>query len=127
LGRSIPSRRFCFSGGQTVIIGIGTDLVENRRLESWLAQPNLLSKYFTEKELLDVAVSAHPAASLAARFAAKEAFGKALGTGLHGLSLRDIETRRGKGGKPDLFLTGSARQALDSRGARAHLSLTHET
>lgn len=109
-----------------MILGIGTDLVENRRLESWLSQPRLLSKYFTDQELADVSSSSHPSASLAARFAAKEAFGKALGTGLAGLALKDIETRRGPGGKPDLNLAGSARRALDARGARAHLSLTHE-
>jgi holo-[acyl-carrier protein] synthase len=109
-----------------MILGIGTDLVENQRLERWLEQPRLLSKYFTEKELDDARTGSHPAASLAARFAAKEAFGKALGTGMRGLALRDIETRRGGGGKPDLFLTGTARLALDARGARAHLSLTHE-
>jgi len=109
-----------------LIVGIGTDLVENRRLESWLSQPKLLEKYFTEDELQDVNQSAHPAASLAARFAAKEAFGKALGTGLGGLSLRDIETRRQPGGKPTLQLAGAARQALEARGARAHLTLSHE-
>jgi len=109
-----------------MIIGIGTDLVENRRMESWLSNPGLLAKYFSENELCDVKSGGHPAASLAARFAAKEAFGKALGTGLRGLSLRDIETRRGPGGKPDLFLTGTARLALEARGARAHLSLSHE-
>jgi holo-[acyl-carrier protein] synthase len=109
-----------------VIVGIGTDLVENRRLDGWLNQPRLLTKYFTQKELDDVSSSAHPTASLAARFAAKEAFGKALGTGLRGLALRDIETRRGVGGKPDLFLTGAALEALEARGARVHLSLSHE-
>ena len=109
-----------------MIFGIGTDLVENARLERWLASPRLLEKYFTDIELEDVRSSGHPVASLAARFAAKEAFGKALGTGLRGLSLRDIETRRGPGGKPDLFLSGSALAALQSRGARVHLSLSHE-
>lgn len=109
-----------------MIAGIGCDLVENRRLEAWLDQPRLLEKYFTEAELADARSSHHPAASLAARFAAKEAFGKALGTGLGGLRLRDIETRRGPGGKPDLQVAGSALKELNSRGARAHLSLSHE-
>ena len=109
-----------------MIVGIGTDLVENRRLESWLTEPRLLRRYFSEKELADVGASHHPAASLAARFAAKEAFGKALGTGLRGLVLRDIETLRGTGGKPDLHLAGTARKALEARGARAHLSISHE-
>src|SRR6185369_6117787 len=72
----LARRRLGLLGRQAMIVGIGTDLVENRRLEAWLAQPRLLNKYFTEKELSDVSESAHPAASLAARFAAKEAFGK---------------------------------------------------
>jgi len=109
-----------------VIAGIGTDLVENRRLEPWLLTPRLLDKYFTVIELEDVRRSAHPAASLAARFAAKEAFGKALGTGLHGFLLKEIETRRCSGGQPELHLTGAARLALEARGSRVHLSLTHE-
>ncbi len=109
-----------------MIIGIGTDLVENHRLESWLSQPGLLSRYFTDIELADVAESAHPAASLAARFAAKEAFGKALGTGLKGLPLKTIEVRRAEEGKPDLHLAGEALAALKARSARVHLSLSHE-
>ena len=109
-----------------MIVGIGADLVENRRLEAWLTKPGLLSKHFSQKELSDVHDSSHPAASLAARFAAKEAFGKALGTGLRGLSLIDIETRRNSLGQPELYLIGRARKALEARGARAHLSLSHE-
>lgn len=110
-----------------MIVGIGTDLVENRRLEAWLTQPRLLGRYFTDTELSDVASSAHPTASLAARFAAKEAFGKALGTGLAGLPLKSIETRRDAGGRPSLHVSGAARAALEARGARVHLSLTHES
>ena len=109
-----------------MILGIGTDLVENQRLRAWLNQPRLLAKYFTSNEMSDISSSTDPAASLAARFAAKEAFGKALGTGLHGFLLKEIETLRGSGGKPELVLTGAARAALDARGARAHLSLSHE-
>jgi holo-[acyl-carrier protein] synthase len=109
-----------------MIVGIGTDLVENRRLERWLDQPRLLARYFSEQELLDVASSAHPAASLAARFAAKEAFGKALGTGLKDLPLRTIEVRRAEGGRPDLYLHGAALAAVKARAARVHLSLSHE-
>jgi holo-[acyl-carrier protein] synthase len=109
-----------------MIVGIGTDLVENRRLEGWLDKPGLLAKYFTDAEIADVGTSSHPAASLAARFAAKEAFGKALGTGLRGLSLKEIETRRDPAGKPDLYLTGAAERALSTRAARVHLSLSHE-
>ncbi|MEI8096181.1 MAG: holo-ACP synthase [Spirochaetales bacterium] len=108
-------------------MGVGTDLVENVRLESWLSQPRLLERYFTETEREDSLTGSHPAASLAARFAAKEAFGKAVGTGLGGLNLRDIETRRDGSGRPRLELGPTARQALARTGAtRVHLSLSHE-
>lgn len=109
-----------------MILGIGTDLVENCRLERWLASPGLLRRYFTEIEIHDISESAHPVASLAARFAAKEAFGKALGTGLAGFLLREIETRRGHAGQPALFLNGHAKEVIDGRRARVHLSLSHE-
>ena len=110
-----------------MIIGIGTDLVENQRLENWLSQPRLLEKYFTGAELADATAGQHPAASLAARFAAKEAFGKAVGTGLAGLRLTDIETLRDRLGKPWLELGPSAREALEKAGGkRVHLSLSHE-
>ena len=110
-----------------MIRGVGTDLVENARLESWLAKPALLDKYFSAQEQADVAASQHPAASLAARFAAKEAFGKALGTGLEGLRLKDIAVVREAGGRPVFELGPSARVACDRLGARhLHLSLSHE-
>jgi len=109
-----------------LILGVGTDLVENRRLEAWLTQPRLLEKYFSPEELRDVHESGHPAASLAARFAAKEAFGKALGTGLHGLRLKDVAIYRHPGGQPALALSGTALEAVQARGGRVHVSLSHE-
>ena len=110
-----------------MITGIGVDLVENRRLLPWLSQPQVLERYFTTHEIKDVQTSAHPEASLAARFAAKEAFGKALGSGLRGLPLRDIEVQRGADGKPFLVLAGKAAEVLKRQKiAHVHLSLSHE-
>jgi holo-[acyl-carrier protein] synthase len=65
--------------------------------------------------------------SLAARFAAKEAFGKALGTGLSGIVLKDIMVVNNYNGKPELSVSGTALAALEKAGAdRVHVSLTHE-
>jgi len=65
--------------------------------------------------------------SLAARFAAKEAFGKALGTGLSGIDLKDIMVLNRADEKPSLHLEGSALDAMKAAGAgRVHLSLTHD-
>jgi holo-[acyl-carrier protein] synthase len=110
-----------------MIFGIGVDLVENRRLLPWLSQPSLLERYFTARELQDVRESSHPEASLAARFAAKEAFGKALGCGLRGLSLKEIEVQRSPDGKPSLVLTGKPSEVLKRQKVeKIHLSLSHE-
>jgi holo-[acyl-carrier protein] synthase len=65
--------------------------------------------------------------SLAARFAAKEAFGKALGTGLAGIVLKDIMVKNRHNGQPVVLVSGTALSALRNRGAgKIHISLTHE-
>jgi holo-[acyl-carrier protein] synthase len=65
--------------------------------------------------------------SLAVRFAAKEAFGKALGTGLAGIVLKDIMVANRHNGSPEIEVFGTARAALNKSGAgRIHVSLTHE-
>ena len=68
------------------------------------------------------------ALSLAARFAAKEAFGKALGTGLAGMRLRDIQVINNHNGRPDMILHGTALERFRALGAaRVLVSLTHES
>ncbi|MDR2397587.1 MAG: holo-ACP synthase [Spirochaetaceae bacterium] len=111
-----------------MIIGIGVDLVYATRLQRWQAIPGLLERYFHPEELRTALSRGRGAAlSLAARFAAKEALGKALGSGLSGLVLRDIMVAHQPQGAPELRLFGTARRALEQRGAsRVHLSLTHE-
>jgi holo-[acyl-carrier protein] synthase len=111
-----------------LISGIGVDLVHSARLEHWQAVPGLLERYFEDGEL-SYALSRGKGASLslAARFAAKEAFGKALGAGLAGIVLKDIMVRNTLNGKPELLLEGTARSAFEKSGAnRVHLSLSHE-
>jgi holo-[acyl-carrier protein] synthase len=97
-------------------------------MEKWMDDQSMLSRFFDEKEIAAVKErGAGRVRSLAARFAAKEAFGKALGTGLAGLVLKDIMVVNAVHEKPELLLRGSAREALGARGVtRVHLSLTHE-
>jgi holo-[acyl-carrier protein] synthase len=65
--------------------------------------------------------------SLAARFAAKEAFGKALGTGFEGIVLKDILLRSGPCGQPEIKVFGTALAAFKkSKAGRIHVSLSHE-
>jgi holo-[acyl-carrier protein] synthase len=111
-----------------MILGIGVDVIHVRRIEHWLARPGLLERYFHPDELAAVRLKGGGAGlSLAARFAAKEAFGKALGTGLAGIVLKDIMVANHYNGRPEIRVFSSAERALQRSGAnRVHLSLTHE-
>jgi holo-[acyl-carrier protein] synthase len=111
-----------------MIIGIGVDVVHVHRLERWRNSPGLLERYFHPDEL-SAALSRGSGTnlSLAARFAAKEAFGKALGRGLAGIVLKDIMVINQHNGKPEIALFGTALEALKQSGAdMVHISLTHE-
>jgi len=111
-----------------VIKGIGVDAVYVSRMEKWRKTPGLLERYFHSEELsaaLEKGGSAD--LSLAARFAAKEAFGKALGTGLGGIVLKDIMLKNKYNGQPEILVSGTALSALENSGAgKIHVSLTHE-
>lgn len=111
-----------------MIIGLGIDVVHVSRLEHWKDVPGLHERFFHPEELSDARSRGTGfAVSLAARFAAKEAFGKALGTGLTGISLKDMKVRNDRNGKPELFLSGRARERFTALGGkRIHISLTHE-
>jgi holo-[acyl-carrier protein] synthase len=111
-----------------MITGIGVDMALARRLERWRTIPGLLERYFHPQELAEALSRGKAAAlSLAARFAAKEALGKALGTGLAGITLRDISVANRQNGKPEIEVFGTAAAALKRSGAtRIHVSLTHE-
>ncbi|GHV18360.1 holo-[acyl-carrier-protein] synthase [Spirochaetia bacterium] len=111
-----------------MIIGIGIDVVHVKRLQRWRNIPGLLERYFHPEELSAALAKGNGAVlSLAARFAAKEAFGKALGTGLAGLVLKDILVANRYNGRPEVEVSGTALAALRKSGAnRIHISLTHE-
>jgi holo-[acyl-carrier protein] synthase len=117
-----------------VIVGIGNDLVDIRRIEKSLERfgDRFIQRVFTETEQKRSEGRATRAASYAKRFAAKEACAKALGTGLRlGVFWRDMGVVNQKGGKPTMLLTGGALvrlQALTPAGMspQIDLSLTDE-
>jgi holo-[acyl-carrier protein] synthase len=111
-----------------MIIGVGIDIVEIKRMERWLDNPKLLKRFFHNEEIdLAFAREKGAALTLSARFAAKEAFGKALGTGLAEISLKDIMVVNRENGKPDLTLFETAQQAFEKSGSnKVHISLSHE-
>lgn len=110
-----------------MIVGIGVDVVDIARFESLMErQPSFLTRVLTETEIHHRDGSRRSAASLAARFAAKEAVAKSLG-GPAGLSWHDVVVHTDMSGKPTLEITGAAQQlAISMSVSRWHISLTHD-
>ncbi|WP_329614927.1 holo-ACP synthase [Streptomyces brevispora] len=106
---------------------MGTDLMDVAEMRGVLSrQPSFRAKVFTDAERAYCDILEDPAERYAVRFAAKEAVLKALGTGLAGSALTDIEVRRAPTGKPSLHLTGRAAALAETAGIRSWLiSLTH--
>ncbi len=117
-----------------MIIGIGNDIVDIRRVARTLERfgDRFLEKVFTSEEQRKAMSRAHPASTLAKRFAAKEALSKALGTGFRqGVHLKDIGVVNMPTGRPTLVLANGAAAHLDrlvppGYTARIDLTLTDE-
>ena len=110
-----------------MIIGVGIDVAEIARFEaSLLRTPNLAERLFTEAELLLPSGERRGAASLAARFAAKEALAKALGAP-GGMVWTDAEVSTEPSGRPLLAVRGTVAARAEQLGVRSwHLSLSHD-
>ena len=113
-----------------MIYGIGTDIVATSRFQRFLDEGNaaILKRLFTQSER-DICCKRKDSAScLAARFGAKEAFLKALGTGLRdGISWQDMEVSNNTLGKPELKLSGKAEELYQDKNLTGiHLSLSHD-
>jgi holo-[acyl-carrier protein] synthase len=111
-----------------MIFGIGTDIIEVARVEQKLARTEgLKKKLFTETETAYCESKHRPALHYAARFAAKEAFLKAMGTGWRGgHKFDEIEIVNDPLGKPELFVHGKVREFCGARGVtRMSVSLSH--
>jgi holo-[acyl-carrier protein] synthase len=116
-------------GGATMgtVIGIGIDLEEITRVERVFSSARALARVFTPHEIAYCQPKRHRFQHLAARFAAKEAVFKALGTGLSGgLHWTDAEVRNEPSGKPYLTLSGPAQELSDRLGVDTILvTLSH--
>ena len=83
------------------IIGIGVDIIENKRIKNSLKNLKFKKRIYSTKELAQSSLSKNKVGFFSKRFAAKEAFAKALGTGFRGnLNFKDIEIINDKKGKP---------------------------
>ncbi len=113
-----------------MIIGIGIDIVSVSRIKDaekrWGRR--FLDRVFTEREIKYAMLHKSPHSRLAARFAAKEAMTKALGTGFTGgITWKDIEVLNKDSGRPEIILHGKVREIAESMEVREiHLSISHD-
>ena len=111
-----------------MIIGIGNDLIDIRRIEAAIERygERFLDRIFTEVERAKSDRRAARAASYAKRFAAKEAALKVLGVGIGAVDWHDVEVVRTSSGAPELRVTGRASELAVDAGIRAwKVSLSH--
>ncbi len=111
-----------------MILGIGVDLTQVARFEKWVSSPNLVNRFFNQNELCTASSFSVNCQHYAVRFAAKEAFGKALGTGILGFDLKDVYIIKDSAGRPSLKVEKSAAELLKKicGKCKLHVSLSHE-
>jgi len=111
-----------------MIYGIGTDIIEVERIRGFIAKGDAFKeRVFTPDEIVYSDSFRDPAPFYAARFSAKEAFVKALGTGFtSGIGFNQIEVYHVELGKPEIRLTGKAKEVAEEKGiTRIHVSISH--
>ena len=113
-----------------MIFGIGCDIADVSRFEKWVADSNMYGRFFNPNEFPSDSMRVQRKCEhLASRFAAKEAFSKALGTGVRDFSLDEVWVRNTELGKPELVVEGKALEILEKicgKDACVHVSLSHE-
>ncbi len=111
-----------------MIAGIGTDIAEVKRFERWVKNPDMLKRFFNEKEMSQAKSDSAKCQHYAVRFAAKEAFSKALGTGITGFNLKEVYITNNSEGAPLLNIEGAALSLMKERlgECKAFVSLSHE-
>jgi len=96
-----------------MVFGIGTDIIEVNRFMKYISNQNLIDRFFNKEEQKYFSTEQAACEHYAARFAAKEAFSKALGTGLVGFDFTDVYIRNSSSGKPELVIVDSARKKVE--------------
>lgn len=109
-----------------MILGIGTDIVEIKRIRTAAENRRFTEEYFGEREREFLCAKKDISPSAANNFAAKEAFSKAVGTGVRGFSICEVEVLRDELGKPYIELSGKAREVAERMGVKSiHVTLSN--
>ena len=98
------------------IYGIGTDIISVSRIKESLKKKNFLKRIFNKEEVAKCSKLINSNNCYAKRFAAKEAFAKALGTGIaYGINFNEIKILNGKNGKPFIKLVGNTKKIINDK------------
>lgn len=108
-----------------MIFGTGIDTVEILRIAHFLNRHQRITHVFGERESVWL-LKKNSTASYAANFCAKEAFSKAIGTGIRDFSWAEVELLREENGRPYLFLSGRAAKKASDLQLTFHVSVTHD-
>ena len=104
---------------------VGIDIVEVGRIRKSCARDSFVRRVYAAEELEYFSAKRDPAESMAGCWAAKEAFGKSLGTGVRGFELTEVAVVRDELGCPHFMLTGRAKAIAEKRGLDFSLSISH--
>lgn len=104
---------------------VGIDLIEIARLKRSSNSENFMKRVFSKKEKALFLSKSNPYPSMAGNWAGKEAFSKALGTGVRDFSLNEVSVLRDELGKPYIELDGKALEIAQSRNLQFSISITH--
>ena len=110
-----------------IIFGIGTDIVSVERIKNSLKNKHFLNRVFNEKEIVKCKKVKGSVNCYAKRFAAKEAYSKALGTGIsNGINFNEIVVLNKKSGKPYIDIIGKTKKILNKKfkGKKSKISLS---
>ncbi|MBQ4245177.1 MAG: holo-ACP synthase [Clostridia bacterium] len=106
-------------------IKIGIDSVEISRIEKSIQSESFVKRVFGGEELAELEARNMPPESAAACFCAKEAFSKAIGTGVRGFELKEVQVLHNDMGKPYLVFGGDAKKIVNELGYGFDISITH--
>ena len=110
-----------------MIFGIGVDIVSIDRIAKSLERESFIKRIYGEAETaFFVSAEKIKTNSLAANFAAKEAFAKALGTGVRGFDFDEVQILRDELGAPYFVFSGRAKQIVEEKNLVCRVSLSHE-
>ena len=108
-----------------IIFGIGTDIISINRIKNSLKNKNFINRIFNEKEISKCKRINNSINCYAKRFAAKEAFSKALGTGIsNGINFNEIVILNKNSGKPYINIIGQTKKVLDKKFKRKKIKIS---